>query len=181
MRIRSSLRLSLMLAVCVALPQLAGCDGTRRSVDEAIRPASADEVAGALRERIAKGEFSHASSEGVTWLASNTDAHGAVAWETAKASAQAGKVDEAIRFAAMALQGGVVDSTRLMSEPLLEPVRTDSQLVALAAGMAPVAAAPAAAATAPTAAAPAHASAGASIDAGGIKASAGDVSVVLPD
>jgi len=182
MQTRSSLLLPVVLAVCAALPLLAGCDGARRSVAEAIRPASAAEVAGALRERIAKGEFSQASSEGAAWLANKTDPSGAVAWETAKASAQAGKVDEAIRFAGMAVQGEVVESVRLMSEPLLEPVRSDARLVALAAGVAPTALmAPTAAATEPAAAPAAHEPASASIGAGGIKASAGDVSVELPD
>jgi len=181
MQMRPSLLLPVVLAVCAVLPLLAGCDGARQSVAEAIRPASAAEVAGALRERIAKGEFSQGSSEGAAWLADNTDPSGAVAWETAKASAQAGKIDEAIRFAGMAVQAEAVEAVRLMSEPLLEPVRSDARLVALAAGMAPVAAAPAAAAAAPGAAPAAHAPASASIGAGGIKASAGDVSVELPD
>lgn len=179
MQTRSKLLLPAVLAMCAAMPMLAGCEGARQSVAEAIRPASAAEVAGALREQIAKGEFVHASNEGAAWLADQTDTSGAVAWETAKASAQAGKVDEAIRFAAMAIEGGAVESVRLMSEPLLEPVRHDLRLVSLASGMAP--AAEPVVAAAPAAAPARTEQASASIGAGGVKASAGDVSVDLPD
>lgn len=183
MQTKSSLLLPVMLALCASLPLLAACDGARHSVAEAIRPASAAEVAGALRERLAQGEFRQASSEGAAWLADKTDPSGAVAWETAKASAQAGQVDQAIGWAGMAVQGGAVEPARLMSEPLLEPLRGDARLLALVTGPAPAAASVTAsvAAPAPVATVDLPATASASIDRGGVKASAGDVSVELPD
>lgn len=176
----SKLAAPVLLALCVATSLMAGCDSTRQSVAEAIRPASAAEKAGALREQIAKGDFGQASRDGAAWLADNRDPSGAVAWETAKASAQAGKLDEAIRFAGMAVQGAAVEPVRLMSEPMLEPVRVDPRLVALAAGMAP-AVADDTQAKAPAAGPAQPAAASATIGAGGVKASAGDVSVELPD
>ncbi|MEW7850239.1 hypothetical protein AB2N08_16215 [Massilia aurea] len=184
MRTRSSLLSAGVLALAVTATLLAGCDGARQSVAEAIRPASAAEVAGTLREQIAKGDFSRASADGAAWLANQADPSGVVAWETAKASAQAGKADAAIRFAGMAVQGGAVDTVRLMTEPMLEPVRLDARLVALAAGGGPApdgrAGSLAPAVTPALAPAPSNAAA-ASIGADGIKASAGDVSVQLPD
>ena len=167
-----------LLALCVAMPLLSACDAARESVAAAIKQDGAAEVATALRQQIAQGKFAEASARGAGYLADKQDAAGAVAWETARASAQAGKLDDAIRYAELAVQGGTVASIDLMSEPLLESVRTDLRFVALAASGA--AAAVPAAAAAPSAAAP-PASADASIDASGIKASAGDVSVQLPE
>lgn len=182
MRTRSSVLLYLTLALGV--PLLAGCDSARQGMAEAIRPATAAEVAGTLREQIAKGEFAKAAASGAAWLEDKRDPSGAIAWETAKAAAQAGKVDDAIRFAGMAVQGGAVEPVRLMSEPMLEPLRVDPRLAALAAGMGtpvnPVPAAAMAAVQSVQAHAP-SASPTATIGAGGIHASAGDVSVTLPD
>jgi len=180
MRTRSSLLYAGVLALSIATTLLAGCDRARHSVAEAIRPASPAEVAGALREQIAKGEFSRASSDGTAWLANQTDPSGGVAWETAKASAQAGHADAAIRFAGMAVQGGAVDGVRLMTEPMLEPLRLDERLVALAAGTDGQTNTQAPGATPGPAPASSNAAA-ASIGVDGITASAGDVSVRLPD
>lgn len=178
MRTKSSL-LPAILALGMAMPLLASCDGARQSVAEAIRPASAAEVAGLLREQIAKGDFGRASADGAAWLKDGADPSGMVAWETARASAQAGKVDAAIRYVGLAVQGGAVDAVSLMSEPMLEPVRLDPRLVALAAGGEPVRAS--AVAPASVAAHPVANPAAAAIGADGVSASAGDVSVRLPD
>ena len=181
---RSNLLYAGVLGLLIATTLMAGCDRARHSVAEAIRPASPAEVAGALREQIAKGEFSRASADGSAWLANQRDPSGGVAGETAKASAQAGHADAAIRFAGMAVQGGAVDGVRLMTEPMLEPVRLDERLVALAAGVAagPVGQTNTLAPGATPAFAPASSNtAAASIGADGITASAGDVSVRLPD
>ena len=175
---RSSLLSTGVLVLSIATTLLTGCDRARHSVADAIRPASAAEVAGTLREQIAKGDFSRASADGAAWLANQADPSGGVAWETAKASAQAGHADAAIRFAGMAVRGGAVDGVRLMTEPMLEPVRLDERLVGLAAG---AAAAPGGHAGRPmpaTTPVPVSSNAAAaSIGVDGIKASAGDVSV----
>jgi len=166
-----------LLALCAMAPLLSACDGARDKVAAAIRPATAVEEAGALRELIAQGKFKEASARGASFLESKEDQGGVLAWETAKACAQAGRPDDAIRFAGLAVKGGATPGVNLMSEPLLEPLRTDPRLVALAAGGVPI--------DAPldlsaTVAAPAAAEAvEASVD-GGVKARAGDVSVSLP-
>lgn len=181
MRISTTLLARGLVALCAVAPLLSGCDQARESVATAIRPASAAEVAGSLREQIAQGRFAEASTQGAGYLKDKQDAGGVVAWETAKASAQAGKADEAIRFTELALRGGAVQAVALMTEPLLEPVRTDLRLVALAAGgQSPEPAAdlslPDAAVASPST--PASTSAGV---VAGVKARAGDVSVELPD
>jgi hypothetical protein len=155
---------------------LAGCEGARESIAGAIRPASAQDVAAAVHQKAGEGKFKEAHDEGAAFLAKRDDAGGAVAWETAKASAQAGLADEAVRLATLAVQARAVSGVDLMAEPALAPVHTDARIVALAAGMA----APAAAAVS----APVTAAAGAvqaTVGAGGVKASAGDVSVELPN
>ena len=169
MHTRPSLLTGALLALCAAMPLLAGCEDARESLASAIKPAGAAEIATSMRQKIVQGKFSEASLEGASFLKDKQDVAGVVAWETAKASAQAGKSDDAIRYAELALKGGTVAGVDLMSEPLLEPVRTDIRFVALAAGGAE------APQPQPQAAAPAAipASADASIDASGIKASAG--------
>lgn len=165
-----------LLALCAVMPLLSGCEDARESLASAIKPAGAAEVATALRQQIAQGKFAEASAQGVRFLEDKQDTAGVVAWETAKASAQAGKADAAIRYAGLAVKGGTVSGVDLMAEPLLDPVRTDIRFVALAAGGADGAVqAPAAASATPSA------TAEASIDASGVKASAGDVSVQLPE
>ncbi len=161
-----------LLALCAAMPLLSGCEGARESLASAIEPAGATEIATELRHQIAQGKFAEASTQGARFLEDKLDTAGVVAWETAKASAQAGKTDDAIRYAGLAVKGGTVSGVDLMAEPLLEPVRTDLRFVTLAAGGADAA---------PSVAVPATPAAEASIDASGVKASAGDVSVQLPE
>jgi hypothetical protein len=155
---------------------LAGCDDARERLATAVRPAGAQDVAAALRQQLGEGKFKEAHDAGADFLAKRTDAGGVVAWETAKASAQAGLADDAIRYATLALRANAVDGVGLMAEPLLSPVHTDPRLVALATG----AGAPGASAAAMPSA-PAGATAQATIGNGAVKASAGDVSVELPN
>ncbi|SFB90080.1 hypothetical protein [Massilia yuzhufengensis] len=163
-----------LLLLAAAMPLLAACDAARENLAQAIRPASANEVAGGLRAQIAQGKFAEASAEGARFLKDQQDTSGVVAWETAKASAQAGKLDDAVRFAGLAVKGGTVAGVDLMGEPMLEPVRTDPRFVHLAATGGDTAEArvfdPV----------PAAAPAAASIGASGVTASAGDVAVELP-
>jgi hypothetical protein len=172
MQTKPKLRAAL-LSLCVAMPLLAGCDAARENLASAIKPANAADVASAMRAHIAQGKFAEASAQGVAYLKDKQDAAGVVAWETAKASAQAGKVDDAVRYAELAIKGGTVSGVDLMAEPLLEPVRLDARLVALAGGSADAPLQVQTPAMVP-------ASAEASIDAAGVKAKAGDVSVELP-
>lgn len=174
---RSMLLKSGLLALCVAMPMLSGCEDVRESLASAIKPAGAAEIATGLRQQLAQGKFAEASARGADFLKDKQDTAGVVAWETAKASAQAGKPDDAIRYAGLAIQGGTVSGIDLMSEPLLEPVRTDIRFVTLAAGDG----APAAAAGPASVPPAAPLDTNAAIGAGGVKASAGDVSVQLPE
>ena len=178
---RSMLLTSGFLALCASMPLLSGCDGARETLASAIKPVGATEVASALRQQIAQGKFADASRDGAGFLKDKSDTGGVVAWETAKASAQAGKLDDAIRYAGLAVEGGTVSGIDLMSEPLLEPVHTDIRFVTLATsdGGAAQATLPATAAATAPASLPANAEA--SIGASGVKASAGDVSVQLPE
>jgi hypothetical protein len=167
-------RASLLALLVGASGLLAGCEGARESVAAAIRPASAQDVAAALRQQVGEGKFRQAHDDGAAFLADKKDAGGLVAWETAKASAQAGLADDAIRFATLAVHAHAVPAEGLLAEPLLAPVHTDPRLLALVTGT--DAAAPAGSAKPAT-----DNQAQATIGAGGVKASAGDVSVELPN
>lgn len=137
-----SKRAKVMLVWCAAMPLLAGCDLAQESLVAAIAPVSANEVADGLRREIAQGKFVEASTRGARYLEHKRDAAGVVAWETARASAQAGKLDAAIRYAALAIEGGTVAGVDLAAEPLLAPVRGDSRFALLAAGSAAHSASP---------------------------------------
>ncbi|MGH8854941.1 MAG: hypothetical protein ACREWI_11745, partial [Telluria sp.] len=58
-----------LLALVAALPLLSGCEAARESLVQALRPASAADVAGALRTQIAQGKFAEASADGARFLA----------------------------------------------------------------------------------------------------------------
>jgi hypothetical protein len=159
---------------------LAGCDDARERLATAVRPASAQDVAAAVRRQVGEGKFKEAHDTGADFLAARADAGGGVAWETAKASAQAGLADDAIRYATLALRANAIDGVALMAEPLLSPVHTDPRLVALATS-GTVSAPAAASGSAASSAAPAGGASQATIGNGAVKASAGDVSVELPN
>lgn len=174
-----SVRGCLQLAGLVVLLGMAsGCEDARQKVATAIAPASAAEVTASVGRQVTAGKFQDAIKEGESFLATNTDASGKLAWELAKASAQAADVERAVRYATEAVKAGAVAPVSLMGEPLLEPVRTDLRMVSLAAGLngGPVTASPA---VVPSATAGTDAQA--TISADGVEASAGDVSVKLPD
>lgn len=172
MKTRTTFLAGAVVALCAVLPVLSGCDKAGETV-AAASPASPAEAAEKLRGQIAQGHFAEAGAEGERYLKDKQDQGGAVAWETAKAYAQAGKANEAVRYAELALRGGAVQAVALMSEPLLEPVRTDPRLVALAAGGEQ--------ANPPVAAPGASAGDGVEANADAGTAKAGDVSVKLPD
>ena len=172
------LRLAVFL---LSLSILSGCDDAREKIASAISPATAAEVTANVSRQIGAGQFQQAIEEGESYLASNADASGKLAWELAKASAQAKDADRAVRYASAAIQAGAASSVELMSEPLLEPVRTDLRMVSLAAGMSPRADGAAAASPAQAQQPVATGDAQATIGEQGVSASAGDVSVKLPD
>jgi hypothetical protein len=152
---------------------MAGCDGTRESIAAAVRPASAQDVAASVHRKVEEGKFKEAHEEGSAFLAAKADSAGIVAWQTARASAQAGLADDAIRFATLAVRAHALAAVDLMAEPLLAPVHTDPRLLALVTGDG------AAAPVAPAAPAPVDGVTTATIGSGGVKAAGGDVSVEL--
>lgn len=160
-------------AIVLIFGSISACEGAR---DLFASPANAAEVTAEVSRLTAAGKPQQAIEEGEDFLANQDDTSGKLAWELAKASAQASDVERVIRYADAALKAGAVSSVDLMSEPLLEPVRTQPRLVALAAGLAPQATQ-----TSNPALQADSGDAKVSIGADGIEASAGDVSVKLPD
>lgn len=176
MKFNSTLGRATALAALVGLASLqAGCDkGAAGQIASALRPANAQDTSASVNQKLDAAKFKEAQEEGVAFLKDHADKSGQVALATAKASAMLGNADLAIQYASAAIKAGAVSGVQLMSEPLFEPVRTDIRFTSLAAGID----APGAAAAPQTAAVPAAADA--SVTAG-IEASAGDVSVKLPD
>lgn len=151
------------LAALVGLACLqSGCDkDVAAQITTAISPVNAQDVTISVNQKIHEGKFLEAQEVGTAFLKDHEDKSGQLAWALARASAKLGNHDQAIQYAGVAVKAGAVSNVQLMSEPMLEPVRTDIRFTSLAAGI--------------DAASPP-----ASVTAGG-EASAGDVSVKLPD
>ncbi|HEY0489612.1 MAG TPA: hypothetical protein VGD30_08890 [Telluria sp.] len=164
-----------VLAAMVGLMSLqAGCDkDLGAQIASSIRPANAQDVTASVNQKILEAKFKEAQDEGIAFLKGHEDKSGQLAWALAKASAKLGNHDLAIQYAGEAVKGGAVTSVQLMSEPMLDPVRTDIRFTSLAAGI--DTASPAAAAV------PAASASGDVSVTAGVEASAGDVSVKLPD
>jgi hypothetical protein len=158
----NTLRLAVVFVTLVLAALSSGCEQARRDIAAALSPATAQDVLKNVRQKIADGNFKAAREEGEAFLEASSDDTGLLAWELSKACAQLGDNDRAIHFVEKAIRAHAVSGIDLMSEPMLEPLRTDPRLVALAAGLAP-------------------ASAAASLGANGGEASAGNGSVKLPD
>jgi hypothetical protein len=136
---KSNLRLSafcLTLALCALST---GCEQARREIAAVISPETARDTLKNVRQKIADGNFRAARHLGEAFLASQSDDTGVIAWELSKACVQLGDNEQGIRFVEQAIRARVVSGIDLLSEPMLEPVRSDPRLMALAAGLAPVA------------------------------------------
>jgi hypothetical protein len=157
----------------------AGCDKQRETLASAIQPRNAQQVSASANQKLADGKFKDARTEAESFLAGSQDPTGQLAWTLAKACAQLGDHDAAINYAGQAVASHAVASVDLMAEPMLEPVRTDIRLVALAAGTAGTA--NNASQQAPATGQQPAASTSATIGANGVEAKAGSVSVKLPD
>lgn len=158
----------------------AGCDKQRESVAAAIQPRTAQQVTATVNQLLAEGKFKEARADGESFLSGKAPA-GPLAWALAKACAQLGDHDAAIQYASRAVADHAVTGVDVMSEPLLEPVRTDVRLLAFAAGTTDTATSTSPQPFAGTPAAQPAPQATATINAGGIEARAGSVSVKLPD
>lgn len=124
-----------LLALTAALFLTAGCDQAREKMAAAIKPVNVEEVTVAVNEKIDQRKFREARVEGEKFLDGKTDASGTLAWAIAKACAQTGDHDLAISYTEQALRASAVTGPQAMTEPLMEPVRTDIRFVSLLAGL----------------------------------------------
>jgi hypothetical protein len=133
----NTLRVSVVFLTLVLGALSAGCEQARRDIAAVISPATAQDVLKNVRQKIADGNFKAARDEGEGFLGANSDATGLLAWELSKACVQLGDNEQGIRFVEQAIRARAVSGIDLMSEPMLEPVRSDPRLLALGAGLAP--------------------------------------------
>lgn len=175
------LRLIVLLPIVLGL--VTGCDEAREKVAAALKPRTTEDVAASVNEKIGRKDYSQARLEGVEYLNGKDDPTGKLAWALAKACAQTGDRDLAIKYTGQALQSNLITPAEAMSEPLLEPVREDIRFVSLLAGTAPPEDKTSQPATSASAIQekPNAPSTSVTIDAKGIEARAGDVVVKLPD
>ena len=129
--------LSYLFVIFSMLFLTAGCDQARENIAAAIKPITVEEVTAVVNEKIDHQQFRQAQTEGEKFLDGKPDASGHLAWALAKASAQSGDHDLAIRYTEQALSAHAVTGPQAMVEPLMEPVRTDIRFVSLLAGMGP--------------------------------------------
>jgi hypothetical protein len=134
----NTLRLSVMFFTLVLAALSAGCEQARRDIAAALSPPTVQDVVKNVRQKIADGNFRAAREHGEAFLGEHGDATGLLAWELSKACVQLGDNEQGIRFVEQAIRARAVSGIDLMSEPMLEPVRSDQRLLAFAAGMAPV-------------------------------------------
>jgi hypothetical protein len=138
----SKLRLS-ALCLTLALAALStGCEQARQGIAAVINPNTAADTLKNVRQKIADGHFKAARDQGEAFLASHGDDTGVLAWELSKACVQLGDNEQAIRFVQQAIRARAISGIDLLSEPMLEPLRNDPHLAALAAGLALVPEAP---------------------------------------
>jgi hypothetical protein len=133
----NTLRLFVVFLTLTLAALSAGCEQARRDIAAVVSPASAQDVLKIVRQKIADGNFKGARETGEGFLNANSDDTGLLAWELSKACVQLGDNEQGIRFVELALRARAVTGNDLMSEPMLEPVRSDPRLVAFAAGLAP--------------------------------------------
>lgn len=112
-----------------------GCDQARQEIANAIKPVTIEDVIVTVNENVRLGKFKEAQTEGEAFLAGKEDSSGRLAWELAKACAQSGELDLAIKYVSQALKANAVNGPQAMVEPLLEPIRTDLRFVSLLVGI----------------------------------------------
>lgn len=126
--------LTLMLA-SIVLVLATGCDQAREKIAALIKPQTVEDVTAAVNEKIEKRKFKEAQTEGEEFLRGKEDVSGHLAWEIAKACAQIGEYDLAIKYVGQAVKANAVTGPQGMTEPLLEPVRTDIRFVSMLVGI----------------------------------------------
>jgi hypothetical protein len=133
-KIKSRISPLLILAVAIVLVAT-GCNQTREKVAAFIQPQTVEEVTIEVNKKIEQGKFTEAQAEAEGFLNGKKDGSGKLAWALAKACAQTGALDLAIKYTEQALKVNAVTGPQAMAEPLLEPVRTDIRFVSLLAGV----------------------------------------------
>lgn len=173
----------LILLIPIVLALTTGCDSAREKVAAAIKPVTVEEVTASVNEKIGRREYSQARTEGSAYLNDKGDPSGKLAWALAKACAQTGDRDQAIKYVEQALKANAITTADAMGEPLLEPLRDDTRFVALLGGASSSdsATAKAEAPAAPLSPDRTEPKTAVVIDAKGIEARAGDVVVKLPN
>ncbi len=121
------------LALLVVL--ISGCEQAREKMADLIRPKTMESVTSSVNEQIAQGKFKLAQREGEEFLGGKEDVTGQLAWSLAKASAQLGEVDPALKYLGQALKAKAVTGPQAMVEPQLEGLRTELRFVALLVGV----------------------------------------------
>lgn len=134
---KSNFRRSAFCLLLASAALLTGCEQVRREIAAAFSPHSTPNTLKNVRQKIANGQFKAAREEGEAFLARQVEDTGVLAWELSKACVQLGDNEQAIRFVEQAIRARVVSGIDLLSEPMLEPLRNDPRLAALAAGLAP--------------------------------------------
>jgi hypothetical protein len=160
-----------------------GCNEARENLASVIRPKTVEDIVITVNEKIAQSKFSQARSEGEEFLKANKDPAGNLAWALAKACAQTGEYEAAIQYLQQALSGNASYVEQAMSEPLLEPIRTDIRFVSLISGINPVVAPVSRRASGNSSQVEISlpSSTGVTLSSGGIEARSGGVVVKLPD
>lgn len=124
-----------LVVITTVLFLATGCDSAREKMAAAIKPTTVEEVVVSVNEKIDQQKFMPAQVEGEKFLDGKADASGHLAWAIAKASAQTGDHDLAIKYMGQALKTNAVTGPQAMAEPLMEPIRTDIRFVSLVAGI----------------------------------------------
>ena len=125
------------IAAMVGLASLqAGCDArVGEQIASLILPTDAHDIALSVNKKINAGRFEEAQDEAVAFLAEHDDNSGQLAWALARISARLGSHDLAVKYASEAVRAGAVSGVQLVSEPMLEPVRSDRRFRSLAASI----------------------------------------------
>jgi len=180
---RNSYHWSSFFVLAAILFLSTGCDQAREKMAAAIKPVTVEDVTAAVNEKIDHQQFRQAQAEGEKFLDGKADVSGHLAWAIARASAQSGDHDLAIRYTEQALSAHAVTGPQAMAEPLMEPVRTDIRFVSLLAGIgqtqAPLAQANSSPDSAPVKK-PAPSTA-IRMDGQGIEVKAGNIAIKLPN
>src|SRR4051794_11315484 len=96
------LRLILLFPIFLVLAT--GCDDAREKVAAIIKPKTLEDVVASVNAKLDRKEYSQARLEGIEYLNGKDDPAGKLSWALAKACAQTGEYDLAIKYIEQALK-----------------------------------------------------------------------------